>query len=491
MATPTTFPAGKGIVCFGDSITLMAATRADRGYPSILDELLFDRGVSVGNNGVSGGGFQNAQDAYDFFHKSRGLWGACVLVGVNDIAAGLDAATIFTGINKLVTTLLADGLRVVISTVLPWKNGGGWTSPRQTITEAVNVSIRALAGTHPNLRVVDGYAEFGQVDDPQLLQRGLQEVTPDFLHLGSYGAQAFARLMAVGVGDLLSAASGTLAPSVGIQPEALAARALRDYLLRWLPAKVAQLNALRGAVVKSAAVGPLTIASGALVLASAREGATTSVTLPTGTVTAAAIATAINAAAVPGVTASADGEGRLVLTGAAPTEGVLSCVSVRAAANNLLFGWPEEGCYDVVPAITAPTFKGVMDGGPATIPDFGRTFAVVIGDRSAVEVGGSRADMHAVTLDVSVWVADRASGGHRTRETLQACVRAVRELLDSDDGRTLGRGTVGDILRVQTAAKLKGTPFQVFDQAKVLVASGEVASLTVTVKTFHRPSLVP
>jgi hypothetical protein len=144
-----------------------------------------------------------------------------------------------------------------------------------------------------------------------------------------------------------------------------------------------------------------------------------------------------------------------------------------------------------VPAITAPTFKGVMDGGPATIPDFGRTFAIVIGDRSAVEAGGPRTDMHAVTLDVSVWVADRASGGHRTRETLQACVRAVRELLDSDDGRTLGRGTVGDILRVQTAAKLKGTPFQVFDAQKVLVASGEVASLTVTVKTFHRPSLVP
>jgi hypothetical protein len=288
-----------------------------------------------------------------------------------------------------------------------------------------------------------------------------------------------------------SGSSGTLAPSVGIQPESLAASALRDYLLRWLPAKATQLNALRGAVVKSAAVGPFVISSGALVLASAREGATTSVTLPTGTVTASAIATAINTAAVPGVTASADGEGRLVLTGDAPAEGVLSCVAVRSSAANTLFGWPAEGCYDVVPAITAPTFKGVMDGGPATVPDFGRTFAIVIGDRSAVEVGGSRADMHNVTLDVSVWVADRASGGHRTRETLQACVRAVRELLDSDDGRTLGRGTVGDILRVQTAAKMKGTPFQVFDAQKVLVATGEVASLTVTVKTFHRPSLTP
>lgn len=284
---------------------------------------------------------------------------------------------------------------------------------------------------------------------------------------------------------------GTLAPSVGIQPEALAARALREYLLRWLPAKTAQINALRAAVVKSAAVGPFTIASGTLVLASAREGNATTVTLPTGTVTAAQVASAINAAAVPGVTASADGDGRVVLTAAAPTEGVLSCVSVRGTGTgNALFGWPAEGCYDVESALTAPTWKGVMDGMPATLPDFGRTYAVVIGDRSAVG-DTPRKDMHTVTLDVSIWVADRGEGQHRTRELLQSAVRCVRELLDSDDGRTLGRGTVGDIIRCSTAAKMKGAPYQVFDEGKRLVGSGEVASLTVTVRTFHRPSLVP
>jgi hypothetical protein len=290
---------------------------------------------------------------------------------------------------------------------------------------------------------------------------------------------------------VVASASGSLAPSIGIQPEALAARALREYLLRWLPAKTAQLNALRAAVVKSALTGPFTITSGSLVLASAREGATTSVTLPTGTVTAGQVATTINAAAVPGLTASADGDGRLVLTGGVPTEGVSSCVSVRTSTANGLFGWPTDGCYDVVSALTAPTWKGVMDGMPATVPDFGRTYAVVIGDRNAVEVGGTRADMHTVSLDVSIWVADRGEGQHRTRELLQSAVRCVRELLDSDDGRTLGRGTVGDILRVQTAAKLKGRPFEVFDESKRLVASGEVASLTVTAKTFHRPSLIP
>lgn len=205
MPTFETFPASKGLICFGDSITFMASTRADRGYPSVLDEMLFDRGVSVGNNGISGGGFQNSRDAYDLFHRGRGIWGACLLVGVNDIAAGLTAEAIFAGINSFVQEMLSDGLRVVLSTILPWKNGGGWTAPRQTTTEAVNSQLRALAGSHVHLRVLDGYAEFGQIDDGQLLQRGLQEPIADNLHLGSYGAQAFARLVLESIDELLAA----------------------------------------------------------------------------------------------------------------------------------------------------------------------------------------------------------------------------------------------------------------------------------------------
>lgn len=205
-----TFPVARAIVCFGDSITFMASSRADRGYPSILDEALFSRGMSVGNNGISGGGFQNARDAYDLFHRNRGLWGASLLVGVNDIAAGETSAATFAGINALVEEMLADGLRVVLSTILPWKTGGGWSIANQAKTEEVNASIRALAGT-ANLRVIDGYAEFGQVDDPALLRRSLQELTPDALHLGSFGAQAFARLVEAEIIDLLAEDTGAIA----------------------------------------------------------------------------------------------------------------------------------------------------------------------------------------------------------------------------------------------------------------------------------------
>ncbi len=182
------------IVCFGDSITFMAASRADRGYPSILDERLFSRGYCVGNNGVSGGGYSNAQSAYTGYYKNRGLWGACILVGVNDVAAGISAAVTFAGVNTLVQEMLADDLSVFLSTILPWKNGGGWTSAIQVATEAVNESILALEGTNGGLQIIDGYAAFGDPDDSELLARCYQEVTGDALHLGSYGAQVLAGL---------------------------------------------------------------------------------------------------------------------------------------------------------------------------------------------------------------------------------------------------------------------------------------------------------
>ncbi len=196
------FPVAKAIVCFGDSITL-ASGRADRGYPSILDELMFPNGISVGNNGVNSGGFQNMTDVYQAYYKDRGLWGACLLIGVNDIAGGASATTTYNGINALIQEMLLDGLRVAVSTILPWKNGGGWTAPKQTITLAVNELLLALNGTNRNLLVMDGYSEFGDTDDSALLARSLQEVTGDGLHIGSYGAQALAGLMYSGVNGLM------------------------------------------------------------------------------------------------------------------------------------------------------------------------------------------------------------------------------------------------------------------------------------------------
>lgn len=277
-----------------------------------------------------------------------------------------------------------------------------------------------------------------------------------------------------------------------VRPSALACEALREYLLQHLPARVATLNTARFAVVKSALAGPYVIASGALLIGTSRP-ASTSVTLPTGTVTAATIATAINAA-VTGVTASADTDGRLVLTATtAPSAGTASAVAVGASSANATFGWDDDGAYEVRSALLAPNWKGVLDGFPVALPDYGRSFAVILEDREDVPLGGYRRDMHTVTVGMSVWAVDRNVQVHRSREYVQAAVQAVREVLTSDEGRTLGRAALGDVQHVEVSrAKVRGMPFQAFDEAKrPLGAPADVASMTVSVKVFARPDAAP
>lgn len=275
-------------------------------------------------------------------------------------------------------------------------------------------------------------------------------------------------------------------------PIAIAATALREYLLRYLPAEVAAINATRAAVVKAALAGPYAISSGSLSLGPTRAGGT-SVTLPTGVaVTASTIATAINAA-VTGITASADTQGRLVLTSdTAPTGDTASAVGVGASEANAVFGWEDAGVHEVRSALGAPTWKGVMDGWPVGIPDGGRNFVVILEDRDEVPLGGYRRDEHTVTLALSVWAVDRNVSVHRSREYIQAAAQAVRDVLESDDGRTLGLndGTVQHVAIGRE--RIRGMPFQAFDEAKrPLGPPADVASMTVQVKVFQRPSAAP
>lgn len=276
-------------------------------------------------------------------------------------------------------------------------------------------------------------------------------------------------------------------------PIAIAATALREYLLRYLPAEVAAANLTRAAVVKSALAGPFNISSGALTLGAARTGGV-SVTLPTGAaVTAAQVATAINLVATD-LTASADAYGRLVLTSdTPPADDTASAIGVGGSTANTIFGWEREGVHVVRSALAAPTWEGVMDGWPIGIPGGGRNFSIIIGDRDSAPLGGYRRDMHTVTLALEVWAVDRNVSVHRSREYIQAAAQVVRDVIESDDGRTLGVATEGTVEHVSiTREKIRGMPFQAFDEAKrPLGPPADVASMQLTVKVFQRPSLAP
>lgn len=280
---------------------------------------------------------------------------------------------------------------------------------------------------------------------------------------------------------------------MSVNPDVVAVDALVAYLRQRLPAKVTSLNAARAAVLTSALPGPYVVPVGdvQLRLAAGSHGAALeSVILSTGTYTAAGMATYINNWPVAGLTASADSFERLVLTAnTAPASGVPSVVIVGQdnGAANALFGWAEGGEHVETAALTAPSWRGVCDGWPLAAPDMGQGFWVVVGNRTAKPTHpGIRRDTYLVTMAVHVlrpWSA--TAPPHRTREAIASCVRAVRELVESDDGRYLGRQANGDVqLATIESVTIDGAAREFKDAAGILF---DTAQLTLNVRVFQRP----
>lgn len=271
--------------------------------------------------------------------------------------------------------------------------------------------------------------------------------------------------------------------------EQLCARVLREYLLANLPAKVASVNADRAPVLKAALAGPYNV-SGTKVLKISKLGVDTGyVTTAALTVGAARTATQISAeieatVGLAGV-ASADAEGRLLLTGSAPTGTVNTVIAVGKVTNgaNALFGWDGGGEKLVHAPLVAPGFKGIADGLPV-FPDMGPGFWLIIGKRSSIPVrqAGSvvRTDQYQVGLELGLMFREMNVQSHRSREGIQSCVRCVRELLLTNAGRQLGRAGTGDIILVEEkSCTVEGTPFAfkgkdgppgLFDRALMLLS---------------------
>lgn len=88
--------------------------------------------------------------------RGRGAGAVVVLAGVNDLAAGTSAATIFSNLQTIYDQARADGMQVVPITVLPWSGSGSWTAGKQTETTNLNTSILAYCATN-GLVCIDAY----------------------------------------------------------------------------------------------------------------------------------------------------------------------------------------------------------------------------------------------------------------------------------------------------------------------------------------------
>ena len=298
--------------------------------------------------------------------------------------------------------------------------------------------------------------------------------------------------------DAINVPYVSISPSPGLAPESLAIQALREYLLQYLPARVAQLNGLRSAVLKTPGIGPVTIpASASLKLSTvSRKDAPVTVPLTPGVRTMAQISAEIVAAAVPGLFPSVDGAGHLTLSSASPlTDHVVLSLQTDTTGANAALGWDAGGEHVVVGQIVAPSFRGVSDGHPVTAPDMGKGMYVILGDRATTlwpdPAGALRRDEAETTVMVEVYRPEMAVSPHRSREAISSCVRAIREVLSTNTGKQLGRASAGDVVFCRiTNAKIASRPFS-FRDSKTINTLFDVAHLTITVRTFQRPPDAP
>lgn len=135
-------------------------------------------------------------------YKGRGFNMLIWSCAVNDLAAGTGGLTTATAVKGYLLEARAEGMRVVVTGVMPWKNSTGWTAGKQAETVAYNTEMSAWS---PDAGVIflSTATMGGQGGDPDLLQTALQSTALDKIHPNSAGAAHLARIVADG-GFLLS-----------------------------------------------------------------------------------------------------------------------------------------------------------------------------------------------------------------------------------------------------------------------------------------------
>lgn len=285
---------------------------------------------------------------------------------------------------------------------------------------------------------------------------------------------------------------------MGVLVEQLVATSLREWLLMQLPAKVAEVNGLRAAVLRAPWAGPYVVPAGRTFGFTTATGAVfITAVLTSGTRTATQIAADINTAAGATV-ASEDSAGRLVLTSPlAPTTAAPSLVRLRgglASDANSLFGWAMGGELELLTALVTPGGKGIADGWPLLndlMPNAqsgGSPICVVLGDRESRPARpGPRGDEYLVTIDVSVLRIEPAQQVSRNREHIHSALRCVREVLMQDNGRLLGNVANGIQLVLEKSCRVAAKPFT-FGDKKSPSPFFDAAVLLLEVRAFERPA---
>ena len=219
---PTAPPASAGtstsnssvVVAFGDSITygVGAASGTDGSYPTRLVQRLRGQPGSVGsvasviNVGIGGNRLLTdgiGQKALDRFNRDvlsqSGVTHTIILIGTNDIGLGSLPGAVPTtveqltaGLQRLMDAARAQGVKVLLGTVTPFKGSGYGSDANEATRQALNRWIR---GRQNIAGVVDFDVALRDRTDPVALNPKYD--SGDHLHPGDAGYAAMAEAVDV------------------------------------------------------------------------------------------------------------------------------------------------------------------------------------------------------------------------------------------------------------------------------------------------------
>jgi lysophospholipase L1-like esterase len=154
------------IVAFGDSITdgAYGTPGANWRWPDLLAERLQAAGMDIGvaNAGIGGnrvlrhGAADNALARFDRDALAvPGVSHVLVLEGINDIggwkrdpATAPSAQALIDGYRQLIARGRANGVKLILGTILPFEGAGGYTPEGEAVRQAVNAWIRTAGEAH-------------------------------------------------------------------------------------------------------------------------------------------------------------------------------------------------------------------------------------------------------------------------------------------------------------------------------------------------------
>jgi lysophospholipase L1-like esterase len=183
-------PVSYFIGCIGDSMTFGQGLAP---WPTTLGTLLGSSYVTY-NYGVSGETSAQMLTRWTSTYRYTARSHITFLGGINEVVFG-NGVQVWPNIKTITDQAVADGVRVVLLTLLPFKGSGGWTAGNQSDLEAINANIRAYASP-PAVVVVDTYTAMGGAD-PLYLNAAYD--SGDHFHPNQAGADVIAALVAAAI----------------------------------------------------------------------------------------------------------------------------------------------------------------------------------------------------------------------------------------------------------------------------------------------------